>query len=455
MTRILHRTTRNVLSTAVRGEGVYVIDDQNKRYLDTCGGAAVTCLGYSHPAPLNAIKKQAEELPYVHSGFFTSSVAEELADKLVSMTPAPLNHVVFLAGGSEAIETALKLARQYYVEKGERRRRHFISRYQSYHGNTLGALSVGNNPARRRTYQAILKAAKSISPCYPYRYQWGNETEYDYGLRVANELEEKIIELGPQNVIGFIAETVGGATAGVLPPVEGYLKRIRQICDQYDILLILDEVMCGSGRTGSFLSCEQDDIVPDITAIAKGMGAGYQPIAATMCTDKIYQTIHNGSGEMKHGHTYMGHSVACAASLAVLQTIESENLLDNVRKQGDYLMTSLCARLAAHPNVGDIRGRGLFIGIEFVADKITKQPLDPVFQFHSVLKRVSERNGLMCYTGGGTIDGIRGNHVLLAPAYIIDENIVDEIVDRLSQSIDESLTEVRRKAKRKVRRRAA
>lgn len=446
MSHIVHRSTRHILPTAVRGEGVYVIDNHGKRYLDACGGAAVSCLGYSHPAPVEAMRKQMDQLAFIHSAFFTSSIAEQLADKLVSMTPAPLDHVILLSSGSEAIETGLKLARQYYVEKGERGRHLFISRYQSYHGNTLGALSVGNAPARKHAYQPILKAAKSISPCYPYRYKWDSETEEDYGIRVAHELEDKIIELGPENIIGFIAETVGGATAGVLPPVKGYLKRIREICDQYDILLILDEVMCGSGRTGSFLSCEQDDVVPDITAIAKGMGAGYQPISATICSDEIYQAIHQGSGVLKHGHTYMGHSIACAASIAVLETIESEKLLDNVRIQGDLLISKLRAQLAIHPNVGDIRGRGLFIGVEFVADKTTKEPLDPSFQFHSVLKRVSESNSLMCYTGGGTIDGTRGDHVLLAPAYIIDEKIVDEIVDKLSLSIDQSLAEIRSKA---------
>lgn len=446
MTHIVHRNTQTVLPTAVRGEGVYVFDEGNKRYLDACGGAAVSCLGYTHPAPLNAIKKQAEELAFVHSAFFTSSVAEQLAEKLVAMTPSPLNHVILLAGGSEAIEAGLKLARQFCVENGEPGRQHFISRRQSYHGNTLGALSVGNAPARRRAYQPLLKAAKSISPCYPYRYRREDETEEEYGLRIANELEDKIIELGPENVIGFIAETVGGATAGVLPPVRGYLRRIREICDQYGILLILDEVMCGSGRTGSFLSCEQDGVVPDITAIAKGMGAGYQPIAATLCSEEIYRTVHRGSGVLMHGHTYMGHSIACAASLAVLETFESESLLDNVRRQGELLIAGLRAELAAHPNVGDIRGRGLFIGVEFVADKATKEPLDPSLRFHAVLKRVSEGNGLMCYTGGGTIDGVRGNHVLLAPAYIIDANIVDEIVDKLSRSIDESLARVRSKA---------
>ena len=444
MTQIIHRNAMRTPPTAVRGQGVYVFDENNRSYLDACGGAAVSCLGYNHPAPIEAIQKQAENLAYIHSGFFTSQVAEDLAERLVELTPAPLNHVVFLSGGSEAMETAFKLGRQYFVERGEPCRQYFISRQQSFHGNTLGALSVGNNAGRRKPYQPILKPPHSISPCYPYRYQRNDESAAEYGLRVANELETKIIELGPDNVIGFVAETVGGATAGVLPPVPGYLKRIREICDTYGILLILDEVMCGTGRTGDFLSCMHDAIVPDMVVLAKGLGAGYQPIAATICSDQIFDAVHGGSGALMHGHTYMGHAIACAASLAVLNTIESENLLQNVQTQGNDLINKLRNQLTTHPHVGDVRGRGLFIGIEFVADKTTKTPFDPKHRFHAVLKRISERNGLMCYTGGGTIDGTDGDHVLLAPAFIIDEPIVNEIVDKMCQSIDDTVAEISR-----------
>ena len=443
MTQIIHRSTAYTLPVAVRGEGVYVYDEHGKRYLDACGGAAVSCLGYSHPAPIEAIRRQASELAYIHSGFFTSEVAEKLADKLVSMVPEPLNHVILLSGGSEGVEAALKLARQYYVERGELNRQHFISRRQSFHGNTIGALSVGSHAARKKPYRPILQAEKSIAPCYPYRERRHDESEEQYGLRVANELEAKIVELGAKNVIGFIAETVGGATAGVLPPVPGYLERIREICDQYDILLILDEVMCGSGRTGTFLSCEQDGISPDIAILAKGMGAGYQPIAATLCTGEIFQAVQGGSGALMHGHTYMGHAIACAASLAVLETIESERLLENVNAKSSQLIEKLHIELGSHPHIGDIRGRGLFIGIEFVADKISQRPLHPDQRFHAVLKRVSERNGIMCYTGGGTVDGMRGDHVLLAPAYIITDEIVDEIVEKMSRSINDSVAEIR------------
>ncbi len=446
MSQIIHRNVVRTPPVAVRGEGVYVYDENGHRYLDACGGAAVSCLGYGHPAPTRAIQEQAAKLAYIHSRFFTSAIAEQLAEKLVSLIPEPLNHVMFLSGGSEAIEASFKLSRQYFYEIGETQRKYFISRRQSYHGSTIGTLSFGNDAGRRKPYEPILQPANSISPCYPYRNQRQDESIREYGLRVANELEAKIIELGADNVIGFIAETVGGATPGVLPPVPGYLKRIREICDQYSILLIFDEVMCGTGRTGTFLSCEQDEVVPDIVVLAKGLGAGYQPISATICSESIFQAVHGGSGALMQGHTYLGHSIACAASMAVLDTIESENLLDNVKIQGENLILKLRSALGSHPNVGDIRGRGLFIGIEFVADRSTKEPLDPSFRFFSVLKQVSERNGLMCYPVNGTLDGARGDHVLLAPAYIIDEKIVDEIVDRMSRSIDDSLAEIARDA---------
>ncbi len=442
MAHIVHRNVKDTPPIAVHGDGMYVYDENNRRYLDACGGAAVSCLGYNHPVLRHAIQNQAAELAYIHSDFFSSSVAEQLADQLVAMTPAPLNHAIFLSGGSEAIESAIKLARQYCIEIGEHNRKYFISRRQSYHGNTMGALSIGTNVSRKKLYEPLLQPARSIAPCYPYRERRNGESTPEYGLRVANELEAKIIELGAENVIGFVAETVGGATAGVLPPVTGYFRRIREICDQYGILLILDEVMCGTGRTGSFLSCEQDGVVPDIVVLAKGLGAGYQPIATTICSDSIYQAVHDGSGALMHSHTYMGHALACAAALAVLQTLESDHLLEKVQIQGQNLIATLRAKLDSHPNVGDIRGRGLFIGIEFVADKSSQEPLDPAAKFHTVLKRVSMRNGLMCYPGGGTVDGIRGNHVMLAPAYIINDNIAGEMVEKLTRSIDESLAEI-------------
>ena len=442
MSQIFHKLTRSLPPNAAYGNGSYVYDDQNREYIDACGGAAVSCLGYNHPAIIRAIQKQAEQLIYVHSSFFTSSPAESLAEKLASLAPSALKRVVLMSGGSEGMETSFKLARQYYFERGENQRRYFISRQQSYHGATFGALSIGQHYRRRHPFLPLLSKSHTVATCNPYRYKRADESEQEYGLRIANQLEDKINELGAENVIGFVAETVGGATAGVLPPVKGYFKRIREICDEYDILLILDEVMCGSGRTGSFFACSEEGIEPDLVTLAKGLGAGYQPIAATLCSDSIYSTVDEGSGALIHSYTYMGHTLACAAANAVLETIEKEQLLANVQKMGSYLITQLRNTLNSNPHVGDVRGRGLFIGVEFVSDKESKTALDPKLRYYSVLKQTCFENGLMVYPSPGTIDGISGDHVLLAPSYMIDETVADKIVDRFASSINQSLEKV-------------
>lgn len=433
MSRVFHRFPGNPLPTAVEGDGPYIIDRDGRRYLDASGGAAVSCLGHSHSAVIEAIKTQLNGIPFAHTSFFTSEPAEDLASFLVDRSPG-LDWVYFVSGGSEAIEAALKLARQYFLELGEDQRRHFIARRQSYHGNTLGALAVGGNQWRRRPFESVLIQTHHISPCYRYRDQTVDETVEQYGLRVANELEQKIEELGADTVLAFIAEPVVGATAGAVPPVAGYFRRIKEICDQYNILLILDEVMCGMGRTGTLFAYEQEGVKPDMVVTAKGLGAGYQPIGALMVADKIYRTIVNGSGFFQHGHTYMGHPTACAAGLAVQKTIESENLLDNVNRQGEALFEHLSECFGKHKHIGDIRGRGLFVGMEIVEDRASKKPMPVDSRVHVKVKQEAMRQGLMCYPMAGTIDGQSGHHVLLAPPYIIDENHVLEIVDKLSQT---------------------
>jgi adenosylmethionine-8-amino-7-oxononanoate aminotransferase len=441
-TRILHRQMREPLPVAVGGEGVYLIDSEGNRYLDASGGAAVSCLGHSHPRVIQAIKDQVDKIAYAHTGTFTSEPAERLADFLIDNAPEGIDHVYFVSGGSEAVEAALKISRQYFLEKGEPQRSKFIARRQSYHGNTLGALSVGGNLWRREPFDPILIDAEHVSPCYAYRDQQDGESDYVYGQRVADELEARLHQVGPENVIAFIAEPVVGATAGVLLPVKGYFKRIREICDRYGVLLILDEVMCGMGRTGSLFACEQEGIRPDIVTIAKGLGAGYQPIGAMLCSSDIYNAIRDGSGFFQHGHTYMGHSTACAAALAVQQVIVDDGLLANVNARGDELLIALRNRLGDHPLVGDIRGRGLFLGLELVADKVTKDPLDQGLAIHTVIKRQAMSRGLMCYPGGGTIDGRRGNHILLAPPFIIDHSHVSEIADKLGSALDAAVAEL-------------
>ena len=424
------------LPYAVRGEGCYIIDKNNKYYLDASGGAAVSCLGHSDETVKDAIKKQTEKLAFAHTSFFTNDPAEKLANLLAENSPKGLNKVYFVSSGSEAVEASLKLARQYFIEIGEPERHRVISRKQSYHGNTLGALAAGGNVWRRSFFEKIIVDTSLISPCYPYRHQKVNETELDYGLRVANELEEEIIRLGPQNVMAFIAETVVGATAGALTPVPGYFKRIREICDQYNILLILDEVMCGMGRTGSLFACEEENIIPDIVTIAKGLGAGYQPIGAMLCQDFIYDTIANGSGFFQHGHTYLGHPIACAASLAVVTKLINENMCKKVKDKGEMLQKILERDLGQNQFVGDIRGRGLFRGVEIVKDRSTKEPFSRKLNIANNIKKEALNLGLICYPMQGTVDGIIGDHILIAPPFIINEDEINEISSKLKTTIE-------------------
>jgi len=424
---------------AVSGQGCYITDHQGKQYLDGSGGAAVSCLGHGDLGVTNAMKAQLDQIAFAHTGFFTSEPAEQLAKLLIQHAPAGLDRVYIVSGGSEAVEAALKLARQYFIELGQPQRSRVIARRQSYHGNTLGALATGGNQWRRQPFLPLLVEVSHISPCYAYRDQQHGETELDYGLRIANELEQEILTLGADNVMAFVAEPVVGATMGAVPAVAGYFSRIREICDQYGVLLILDEVMCGMGRTGKLFACEQDQVVPDLLCMAKGLGAGYQPIGAMLASDKIYQTVAQGSGYFLHGHTYMGHPVACAAALAVTRKILDENLLSQVVQRGKYLHATLTDVLGEHPNVGDIRGLGLFQGLELVADRPSKAPLPPRLGTAGKVKKAAFEAGLICYPMAGTIDGVQGDHILLAPPFIISEAQIDELVAKLAQSINEAL----------------
>lgn len=430
MSHVFHRHSKVTPPTIASGKGVYLIDTNGKQYFDGSGGAAVSCLGHGDPHVTQAIKNQLDEVAFAHTGFFTSSSAEKLATKLCEHAPA-MDRVYIVSGGSEAMEAALKLARQYYVELGETKRSHVIARKQSYHGNTLGALATGGNMWRREPFSPLLVDTTHIDACYEYRDRRSDESEEEYGLRVADQLETEIERLGPENVMAFVAEPVVGATAGAVPPVTGYFKHIRQICDKYSILLILDEVMCGMGRTGTLFACEQDGIVPDITAVAKGLGAGYQPIGAMLCSAKIYETIKNGSGFFQHGHTYCGHPTASAAALAVLERITNDGLIDRVNLMGGKLKTALQDAFGKKEYVGDIRGRGLFLGIEFVKDKSSKEPFLAEQQIAKHIKKQAFEAGLVCYPMSGTIDGKSGDHLLLAPAFIIEDAHIDEIVGKL------------------------
>ena len=433
---VFHRSTRSDWPVAVGGHGIELIAADGRRFIDASGGAAVSCLGHGHPAVARAIARQAEALAYAHTSFFTNEPAEALADCLVGQAPMGLSRVCFVDNGSAAVETALKMARQYHIETGATGRARVISRKQSYHGNTLGALAVGGNVARRAPYEPYLFETSLIEPCFEYRYAREGETPEEYGRRAADSLEQELLRVGPDTVTAFIAETVVGATAGAVPPAPGYLARIREICDRYGVLLILDEVMCGAGRTGWFLACEQDGVVPDIVTLAKGLAGGYQPIGAVLCSGRVYDAFVAGSGAFVNGHTYSAHAIACAAALEVQRVIRDEALLDRVRARGRYLRDRLEARLGKHRCIGDLRGRGLLMALELVADRDDKTPFDPALKMHSRLKAAAMERGLLVYPGGGTIDGRRGDHVLLAPPYNVTEAELDLIVDRLTLAVD-------------------
>jgi adenosylmethionine-8-amino-7-oxononanoate aminotransferase len=439
MTHILHRQANSNLPIAVGGKGIELFDSTGRSYIDASGGAAVSCLGHSHPDVIAALHAQLDKLAYAHTSFFTTEVAERLADRLVEDAPAGLDHVYLVSGGSEAVEAALKMARQYFVETGQPQRRHIIARRQSYHGNTLGALATGGNEWRRTQFRPLLIETHHIDPCYAYRLQETGESNEAYAARAAQALEDKILELGEDQVIAFVAETVVGATAGAVPPVADYLKRIRAICNRYGVLLILDEVMCGMGRTGTLHACEQDGVIPDLMTIAKGLGGGYQPVGAVLLGRHVFEAFSKGSGFFQHGHTYMGHPMAAAAGLAVQEIIRRDNLLADVVEMGDHLQRRLEDRFGNHHHVGDIRGRGLFRGIEFVADRSSKEPFAPGLKLNARIKREAMQRGLMVYPMGGTIDGVRGDHVLLAPPFIVNGEQIDTIVERLGDAVDAAI----------------
>lgn len=435
MSHVFHRSLRQTYPVAVAGDGPYLIDQSGKRYLDGSGGAAVSCLGHGHPAIVEAVREQVSRLEYAHTSFFTSEPAEALAEDLVAHAPAGLSHVYFVSGGSEAVEAALKMAVQYFGEIGKPQKTRIIARWQSYHGNTIGALAAGGNRWRRRQFAALLPEMSHIPECYAYRGQHADETPEQYGKRMADALEAEILRLGPDRVAAFIAEPVVGATMGAVTAAPGYFRRIREICDRHEVLLILDEVMCGMGRTGSLHACEQEDVRPDIETVAKGLGAGYQPIGAVLVNRRIVDAIRDGSGFFQHGHTYIGHPVACAAALGVQRVIREEGLLARVRTLGERLDGLLRERLGAHPNVGDLRGRGLFRGIELVADRTSKAPLDPAQRVHARIKNAAMSRGLLCYPMGGTIDGEKGEHILLAPPFTLTDAQIEELADKTAQSI--------------------
>ncbi|MGI9480826.1 MAG: aspartate aminotransferase family protein [Hyphomicrobiales bacterium] len=438
--RVFYRHLKSEYPSARTGAGAYITDAAGKQYLDASGGAAISCLGHGHPRIIAAIKNQLDNMAFAHTRFFTSSAAEELAATLSEKAPGGAWRTYFLSGGSEVNEAAMKLTRQLQVERGWKSRDTFIARQQSYHGNTIGALSLSGNPHRREVFEPVLMHhVRHVAPCYSYRLKEKGESDDAYGRRASAALGGEIASLGEGRAIAFFAETVVGSTLGAVPPAPGYFKEIQRICDETGTLLVLDEVMAGMGRTGTLFSCEQDGIVPDMISIAKGLGAGYQSIGALMVRDELADEIESGSGFFQHGHSYVGHPTACAAALEVQRVFEDEGLIERCAKMGAKLRSALSEAFAGHPHVGDIRGRGLMLGIEFVADRQTKEPFDASRNVAAKLKARAMDNGLVCYPDNGTVDGERGDHVLIAPPFIITDAQISELVEKLGKSIDEAI----------------
>jgi adenosylmethionine-8-amino-7-oxononanoate aminotransferase len=437
MTRIIQRSLSAVPETAVRGQGVRLYLASGKVVIDGSGGAAVASIGHGNARVAAAMAAQAGRMAYAHTGFFTSEPAEALADLLLANEPGGLTHAFFVSSGSEAMETALKLARQYHVETGQPGRTRFIARRQSYHGTTLGALAAGGHLARRACYEPMLSQAFSrVSPCFPYHGQDPDEDDAAYVGRLAAELDAEFRRLGPDTVAAFCAETVVGAAAGCVTAVPGYFAAMREVCDRHGALLILDEVMCGMGRTGSLHAWEQEGIAPDIQAVAKGLGGGYAPIGGILAAGRVIAALRDGSGGFMHGQTYQAHPVACAAALEVQRIVAEDALVASAAQQGEQLERLLVERFGNHRSVGDIRGRGLFQALEFVADRTTRTPFNPASGVAEAVKQAAMDRGLGIYPCVGTMDGVCGDHVIVAPPFNVTDAELGEIVGRLGEAVD-------------------
>lgn len=437
MGAVLSRDLDHDYPTAVRSLGMEVFDETGKAYLDMCGGAAVSALGHQDPEIISILQSQIGQMAYAHTGHFTNRPQETLASALVTRFGDPQSRVYFTSGGSEANETALKLAWQYWRLRDQPAKTKIISRQFSYHGNTVGALSASGSTMRRGPVSDILLDWPRIDPCYAYRYQRDDESAEAYGARAAAALEQAIEREGADTIAAFIVEPVSGASLGAVPPVEGYLKRLRAICDHYNILMIADEVMCGTGRTGSFFAFEQDEFRPDVVTLAKGIGGGYQPLAATIASGRIVHAFEDQGRSFAHGHTYIGHASACAAGSGVLDVIEKRQLLGAVRRMGDILHKALEVSFGAHRHVGDLRGRGLLRAIEFVEDRDTKRPFAKGAQLARRLRDVAMSRGLICYPSGGDTAAGHGCHILLAPPFIVEKHHIDQMIGKLDSVLRE------------------
>lgn len=449
---VLHNSLVSIPPTVVSASGSYMTLSTGQRVLDACTGAAVAVIGHGHPDVQAAVMEQMSCLCYTHTVAFTTPIAEALADTLLEGNPYGLCRAFFVCSGSEAVDSALKLARQYYVEIKQPQRKHIVARQRSYHGNTVGALSVSSHVARKAPFKdaLILDNVSYVSPTYAYRGRLEGETEEAYAARLVQELDDEFQAVGPETVMAFISEPVGGATAGCLTAPKGYYQGVRRLCDQYGILMIFDEVMCGSGRTGSYFAFEQEgpDVYPDLITLGKGLGGGYAPIGAVLAHEKVIRGIQSGSSYFVHSHTYQAHALSCAAALAVQKVLRRDGLVARCAAKGRWLERALRSTFGARKYVGDIRGKGLFWGVEFVTDRATKESFEPALRFGWRMVDEALRRGLAIYPGAGTVDGVNGDHIILAPPYNASDvefekmmRILKETYDVVEMEVDVALTE--------------
>ena len=424
---------------AIKGKGIYITTKDDRKILDGCSGAGVSCIGHGNKRVTNAITKQNKTGITYLSSSWDNQVVHELCTNLKKGTGNVMVKVYLLNSGSEAIEAAIKLAFSYHCENNEMKRINIIARKGSYHGATLTALALSGYYARKKFYLDILRHNNNIyyvSPCYSYREQIEWESNADFVKRKALELEQKIIEIGPDTVMAFILEPIVGAALGCATFVPGYLEAVKKVCVKYGVVLIFDEIMCGMGRSGTLHTWQSENVKPDIQIVAKGLGGGYVPISAVLASESIIKVIKKGSGQFVHGQTYEGMPSIAAGALEVQKIIQDNNLLDNVSKQGIYLETRLKAVLGNHPNVGDIRGRGLFWGIEFVKEKASKEPFDSNIAYDIRDSFLSPPFNMTVYAGVGFVDGKRGDHIILAPPFTVKKKEVELIVTTVLAAVN-------------------
>ncbi len=418
----------------VRGEGVYVWDDQGRRYLDSTSGISVSCIGHGRERVAEALRRQAMTLAYTTSGYFTNQPAEALAEQISRLAPGDLNNVFFTTGGSESVETAIKLARRYHLERGKAQKHLVIGRWASYHGATLAAVAASGHVVRRRLYTPYLLPFPHIAAAYCYRCPF-DKTYPACGLACARDLERAILQAGAEHVAAFIAEPIVGAAAGAVVPPPDYFAAIREICDRHDVLFIADEVITGFGRTGAYFAMEHWGIVPDLMTVAKGIGGGYAALGAVLVSDRVKRAFSENMAAFAHGFTFSNHPLSCAAALEVLAIIEEERLVEAAARQGAYLQDRL-RHLYRHPIVGDIRGMGLLAGVELVRDRETREPFDATARIADRLFQLCLERGVIIYPGSGMVEGPRGDQFLLCPPFIISPAQIDELVDALSGALD-------------------